>query len=654
MADVYLGAERATEAERAAVDAALERCGADPVVQRPTERLAIGGTARRHERRHFLLPALHGLQNAAGWISPGGINYIGEVLLVPPAEAYGVASFYDLFRTEPPDHDGDTVHVCVDAACQISGSDELAASVAAAGGHVHASPCLGQCERAPAMFVQAVGGPDRVPADEDGGGGQNGGPGDGGRGGQSGDGSRGDNDDEYGGRGGQSGDGGRGDNRAEDGSRTSRAYRLPQAGDPGLRLLRRIGAADPTSLESYRAHGGYAALARAVEIGPEAVLAAVADSGLSGRGGAAFPTGVKWRAVAAETGRPKHVVANCDESEPGTFKDRVVMEQDPFAVIESLTIAGLATGAAQGWIYIRGEYPLATARLQGAADQARAAGLLGADAAGSGQAFDVAIWRGAGAYICGEETALFNSLEGFRGEPRNKPPFPTTHGLFGQPTAVNNPETLINVLDIVTEGPEAYRSGGTERSPGTKLLCLSGRLRRPGLYEVPFGTRLGEVLELAGGVTGSRELQAVLMGGAAGSFVGPDSLDLPLTLEDARAAGTTLGSGVVMAFDTGVDMTAVVVRIAEFFRHESCGQCVPCRVGTVRQHEALVRLAERGELSAQRRGLLDDVAKVMGDASICGLGHTAASAVRSALDLGLVGAAAVAVGNGAGAGSVGS
>lgn len=624
MADVYLGTERATGVERAAVDAALARYGADPVVQRPTERLAVGGTARRHERRHFLLPALHGLQNAAGWISPGGVNYIGELLLVPPAEAYGVASFYDLFRTEPPDHDGDTVHVCVDAACQISGCDELAASVAAAGAHVHRSPCLGQCERAPAMFVQAVGGPDRVPADENGDGGRE--------------------------DGGQVGVGGRGEDGGRDDGRGGRAYRLPQDGDPGLRLLRRIGAADPTSLESYRAHGGYKALARAVEIGPEAVLAAVADSGLSGRGGAAFPTGVKWRAVAAETGRPKHVVANCDESEPGTFKDRVVMEQDPFAVIESLTIAGLATGAAQGWIYIRGEYPLATARLQGAADQARAAGLLGEDAAGRGQAFDISIWRGAGAYICGEETALFNSLEGFRGEPRNKPPFPTTHGLFGQPTAVNNPETLINVLDIVTEGPEAYRSRGTERSPGTKLLCLSGCLRRPGLYEVPFGTRLGEVLELAGGVTGSGELQAVLMGGAAGSFVGPNSLDLPLTLEDARAAGTTLGSGVVMAFDTGVDMTAVVVRIAEFFRHESCGQCVPCRVGTVRQHEALVRLAERGELSAQRRSLLDDVAKVMGDASICGLGHTAASAVRSALDLGLVGAVAGAVGNGAGSG----
>ena len=416
-------------------------------------------------------------------------------------------------------------------------------------------------------------------------------------------------------------------------------FELPQAGDPSLRLLRRIGAADPESLESYMAHGGYQALRRAGEMGAEAVLEAVADSGLSGRGGAAFPTGVKWRAVAAETGRPKHIVANCDESEPGTFKDRIVMEHDPFAVVETMTIAGLATGAANGWIYIRGEYPLATARLQGAIDAARSAGLLGPDAAGTGHDFDIAIWRGAGAYICGEETALFNSLEGFRGEPRNKPPFPTTHGLFSEPTAINNPETLLNVLDIVLEGPDAYRSRGTERSPGTKLLCLSGRVGRPGIYEVPFGTTLGDLLELAGGVTGTGELQTVLMGGAAGSFVGPDSLGLPLTLEDTRAAGTTLGSGVVMAFDTSVDMTDVVVRIAEFFRNESCGQCVPCRVGAVRQHETLVQMQKRGSLSPDRRALIDDMAEAMVDASICGLGHTAASAVRSALNLGLVASA---------------
>ena len=585
MTDLYLGADRATESEAAAVDSALRARGVDPVVRAETERLYTSGRARRRERRHYLLPALHALQNAAGWIGPGGINYVAEVLGVPPAEAYGVATFYDLFRTEPPDHDGDTFHVCVDAACQIAGYDGLASSVRAEGGHVHLGPCLGQCERAPALFVQGTGGrPDYVPADAE-------------------------------------------------------PFELPQAGDPSLRLLRRIGTADPESLESYIAHGGYEALRRAGQMGAEAVLEAVAASGLSGRGGAAFPTGVKWRAVAAETGRPKHVVANCDESEPGTFKDRIVMEQDPFAVIETMTIAGLATGANHGWIYIRGEYPLATARLQGASERLRTAGLLGPDAAGTGHDFDIAIWRGAGAYICGEETALFNSLEGFRGEPRNKPPFPTTHGLFGEPTAVNNPETLLNVLDIIVEGPDAYRSRGTERSPGTKLLCLSGNLRRPGLYEVPFGTTLGEVLALAGGITGTGELQAVLMGGAAGSFVAPDSLGLPLTLEDTRAAGTTLGSGVVMAFDTSVDMTDVVVRIAEFFRNESCGQCVPCRVGAVRQHETLVQMQKRGSLSPARRALIDDMAEVMVDASICGLGHTAASAVRSALALGLVASA---------------
>ncbi len=585
MTDLYLGADRATDFEAAAVDAALLARGVDPVVRPETERLYTSGRARRRERRHYLLPALHALQNAAGWISPGGINHVAEVLGVPPAEAFGVATFYDLFRTEPPDHDGDTFHVCVDAACQIAGYDDLASSVRAEGGHVHLGPCLGQCERAPALFVQGAGGrPDYVPADAE-------------------------------------------------------PFELPQAGDPSLRLLRRIGTADPESLESYIAHGGYEALRRAGQMGAEAVLEAVADSGLSGRGGAAFPTGVKWRAVAAETGRPKHVVANCDESEPGTFKDRIVMEQDPFAVIETMTIAGLATGAHNGWIYIRGEYPLATARLQGAIDAVRTAGLLGPDAAGTGHDFDIAIWRGAGAYICGEETALFNSLEGFRGEPRNKPPFPTTHGLFGEPTAVNNPETLLNVLDVIIEGPDAYRSRGTERSPGTKLLCLSGNVGRPGLYEVPFGTTLGDVLALAGGITGTGELQAVLMGGAAGSFVGPDSLGLPLTLEDTRAAGTTLGSGVVMAFDTSVDMTAVVVRIAEFFRNESCGQCVPCRVGAVRQHETLVQMQKRGSLSPARRALIDDMAEVMVDASICGLGHTAASAVRSALSLGLVASA---------------
>jgi NADH-quinone oxidoreductase subunit F len=583
MADLFIGPDVADAVEIAAVAAVI---GDDPAVVYESERLVIGGGARRRERRHLLLPALHALQNARGWISPGGLNLVCEILQVPPAEAYGVATFYEMFRVDEPDHAGPVTHVCVDAACQIAGNDALIAEVEAAGGHVHRSPCLGQCERAPAQFVQGVGGPDRVPADE-----------------------------------------------------TPVAVRVPQQGDPSLRLLKNVGLVDPTSLDSYREHGGFAALDRAIEIGAEAVCDAIADSGLSGRGGAAFPTGVKWKAVAAEQGRPKHVVANCDESEPGTFKDRVVMENDPFAVVESLAVAGFATGAENGWIYIRGEYPLATARLQNAVDQCRAAGLLGADVAGSGRAFDIEIRRGAGAYICGEETALFASLEGFRGEPRSKPPFPTTHGLFREPTAVNNPETLLNALDIVLHGADAYRARGTERSPGTKLLCLSGRVATPGVYEVEFGTTLGEVLELAGGLTGSGTLRAVLMGGAAGSFVGPDALDMPLTLEDTRERGTTLGSGVVMAFTDEIDMTDVCVRIAEFFRNESCGQCVPCRVGTVRQHETMVQLRRAGSLTAERRALIDDMAQVMVDASICGLGHTAASAIDSALALGLIGGA---------------
>ena len=385
---------------------------------------------------------------------------------------------------------------------------------------------------------------------------------------------------------------------------------------------------DPTRLDDYLAHGGGAALARSRELGPDAVIAALSDAGLSGRGGAAFPTGVKWRAVRDAAGDRKHVVVNADESEPGTFKDRLLLERDPFAVVEATVIAAETVGAGEAWVYIRGEYPEAAARIEAAAAQAGEAGWLR-------DGLRIEVRRGGGAYICGEETALFNSIEGFRGEPRNKPPFPTTNGLFDQPTAINNPETLLNVLPILLEGPEAYRSVGTEQSPGTRLFCLSGRVRRPGVYEAPFGVTLGALLDLAGGVAG--DLAAVLLGGAAGVFVGPDRLDLALSLEDTRAAGATLGSGVVMAFATTDDLTDVVVRIAEFFRAESCGQCVPCRVGTVRVHETMVQMRERGGLTDERRALLDEMAAAMTDASICGLGHTAVGAVRSALDLGLVG-----------------
>ncbi|MCA9677775.1 MAG: SLBB domain-containing protein, partial [Myxococcales bacterium] len=412
---------------------------------------------------------------------------------------------------------------------------------------------------------------------------------------------------------------------------------VPQAGDASLQLLARVGVVDPGSLDDYRRHGGYRGLTRAIELGGAGVIAELTAGRLVGRGGAAFPTGRKWQAVAGQTERTRYVVCNADESEPGTFKDRILMEWDPFAVIEGMTIAGLTAGAEHGYVYVRGEYPVAAARLQAAIDAARAAGLLGADVAGTGARFDVEIRRGAGAYICGEETSLFNSLEGFRGEPRSKPPYPVAVGLFGKPTVVNNVETLANVPVLLTAGGAAFAAQGSGTSTGPKLYCVSGHVARPGLYEAPFGVTVRDLLALAGGTSRGRPVRAVLLGGAAGSFVGADALDVPLTLEGLRAIGATLGSGVVMVFDDGADLPGVLRRIAQFFRDESCGQCVPCRVGTVRQDEALHRLAARPPAAAvaDDRALLAELGQAMRDASICGLGQTASAAIESALALGL-------------------
>jgi NADH-quinone oxidoreductase subunit F len=414
---------------------------------------------------------------------------------------------------------------------------------------------------------------------------------------------------------------------------TSAEATIPQRGDASLVLLKRVGVVDPMSLDAYRAAEGYAALARAVALGPAGVIAELVASRLAGRGGAAFPTGKKWEAVAAQPGPVKYVVCNADESEPGTFKDRTLLVHDPFAIVEAMTIAGFATGATKGYVYVRAEYPLAAERVAHAIAQARRAGLLGANVGGHGFAFDLELRRGAGAYICGEETALFESIAGRRGEPRNKPPFPVERGLFGAPTAANNVETLANVLPILLRGGAAYAAGGSGASTGTRLWCLAGAVERPGVYEAPMGITLRALLEMAGGVAGGRPLRAILLGGAAASFVTPAQLDLPLTFEAARAAGVSLGSGVVLAFDDRAQLEDLVLRIAAFFRDESCGQCVPCRVGTVRQEEALHRLARGTPIGsvAQEHALLAELAQAMKDGSICGLGQTASAAVESAI-----------------------
>jgi NADH-quinone oxidoreductase subunit F len=613
--DLHIIGAEATEAERAAVDALLGApesswLGGLRDVARDG-RAARGGLEEANDRRDLLLPAFHAVQDRVGWVSRGAMNYICSRLTVPPAEAWGVLTFYHLFNTEPAP--ATVVHVCDDIACRLKGAEKICRDLESTDTAFERSPCLGQCDRAPAALLIAAGERPSAKALVNVTGWRD---------------------------------------LAGDHRQTNPAPHVV-----GSKLLRRAGKVDPTSLEAYRASGGYAALRRAIEIGPPAVIAEVIASNLLGRGGAAFPTGRKWEAVARERAMPHFLVCNADESEPGTFKDRVLLEQDPFAVIEAMTVAGIATGCAQGFIYLRGEYPEARVRVQEAIDSARAAGFLGPNVMRSGAAFDIEIRRGAGAYICGEETALFNSLEGRRGEPRSKPPFPVQVGLFGKPTVVNNVETLVNVLDIVIEGADAWARVGTKQSAGTRLLCVSGHIAKPGLYELPFGQSLGELLDMAGGVAGGRPLQAILLGGAAGTFVGPEALSLKLTFEDVRAAGATLGSGVVMVFDDTADVVDAVVRIAKFMKDESCGQCVPCRVGTVRQVEILERLqaarasvfaeAPSGGTSAPRPlagasrdsassaahdlTLLTELGQAMRDASICGLGQTASSAVESAI-----------------------
>jgi NADH-quinone oxidoreductase subunit F len=639
----------ATVDERAAVDEVVGPPSSqwEGGPRRPEDaHVAFGGHAARANREH-LITVLHAVQERVGWISPGALDYVAERLTVPPADAYGVASFYAMFRTTPSP--GAVVHVCDDVACEVAGAEELCAEMTRRFGHEgteavfsgtglngtgvtwQRSPCLGKCDRGSAALIQHAGAaaprreiapvtPDAVwqalttdeaPAEVP-----------------------------LGmlvpqlSRSGSS--------RTMAGP-TSSGTADSAVGGTRVSLLRRLGRVDPSSLGSYRAAGGFEMLRRAIRLGPQGVIREVRDAKLMGRGGAAFPTHIKWDAVAANPVRPKYVVANADESEPGTFKDRVLMEADPYALVEALTVMGYACGAEQGYIYIRGEYPTAEARLAHAIGQARAHGFLGADVLGEGFAFDIEIRRGAGAYIAGEETALINSLEGKRAEPRNKPPFPAQSGLFGKPTAVNNVETLLSVLEILRVGGPAFAAVGTPASTGTRLFCLSGCVEVPGLYEYDFGVTLRDVIDGAGGLAGGRPLRAVLLGGAAGVFVGPDALDMPLTFEGVRERGATLGSGVVLVLDDTVSVPALLRRITQFFRDESCGQCVPCRVGTVRQEELVARLAPlSGQPAplgsvADELALLSDIGYVTRDASICGLGQTALSAVQSAVKLGLLG-----------------
>jgi NADH-quinone oxidoreductase subunit F len=547
-----------------------------------------------HQGASALLPALHAAQEHYGYLSMPVAAEIGRRLDVPLADVYGVIDFYSMLYKEPVGEQ--IVRVCVDPPCAQSGGqqvlDAISEHLGAQSGEVTAdgkwtierAPCLGRCEHAPAVLL------DDLPLAQ----------------------AKADQPQAL---------------LAGDWEQVT-----SQVGGDVRLLTRNCGNGASTPIVEYEAGGGYTALKKAVsEMTPAKVIEEIKASGLVGRGGAAFPTGVKWEGAASAEGETKYVVNNADESEPGTFKDRVLLEDDPHSSLEGMIIAGYSVGAEKGYIYIRGEYRKAEQAVRMAIEEAEQQGYLGANVLGSGFNFEIEIRRGAGAYICGEETALFESIEGKRGFPRIKPPFPTTYGLFGKPTVVNNVETLANVPLILREGSQAFRQSGTQESPGTKLFCLSGDVSRPGVYEVDFGVPLRRLIEdLGGGVTGG-ELQGILFGGAAGAFATEEHLDVKLTFEDLREAGLPLGSGVVMIFNETRDLRQVLRGLAHFFADESCGKCYPCQLGTQRQYEILSEIYV-GNLQPDDMDRLTDVGWTMTDSSLCGLGQTAATAVLSAIE----------------------
>lgn len=563
-----------------------------------------------HPRRpDVLLAVLQDIQLRIGYVSNDYLPHISRYLGVSESVIYGVLKFYDLFSTKP---EGTAIHLCDDVVCYLQGAPDVRVAVEDTLGvgpdsttedgafTLHLSSCLGGCHRGPGMLIDNAPVFDLTP------------------------------------------------DKARRVIAETRVRKPDYTPISGIRtpqeervLLSNCEVIDPTSLSDYVEHGGFQSLRRALAMGPAWVTNEIKMSGLVGRGGAAFPTGLKWELGArgvleqgpVTRGPRAYMVCNADESETGTFKDRLLLGNDPLRVVEGMIIAAFAVGADYGYIYVRWEYPLLVQRLLKVLDQARKAGFLGSRILGSDFSFDVEVRRGAGAYVCGEETALFESIEGKRGEARAKPPFPTTHGLFGRPTVINNVETLGKVPLIIDKGANWYHTLGTPRSPGTKLFCVSGRVEKPGLYELPLGVTLRHLLyDLAGGVKDGRKLKAVLCGGAAGTFIGPEQIDVALDYQSLPAIGATLGSGAIIVLDETVYMWEVLRRLARFFARESCGRCFPCQIGTARQLEIVTRLGE-GHPRDNDIALLQELGTTMRLSSTCGLGQSASMAVLSGLKL---------------------
>ncbi|MGH3174268.1 MAG: NAD(P)H-dependent oxidoreductase subunit E [Streptosporangiaceae bacterium] len=544
-----------------------------------------------------LIPALNAIQERVGWLPREELVSLSHEVHRPLYEIEGLISFYPHFRTEPPK----TVElrVCHDLSCWLRGAEARIAALRERFGDdtetdLIEGSCIGRCDIAPAGTVNEA----PVPLD---------------------------------------------DADAAVAAARKPTVRHGRNGHPnGHQTPPAPAASDVTwPNDPYLVSGDrYAVLRSALagDLDTASIIAALKDAGLRGMGGAGFPAGRKWDLVAAQEATPKYVICNADESEPGTFKDREILATQPYLVLEGLLLGMLAVGAEEGWVFIRHEYGPEELLIRGEIDWLRETGLVGPDAGGSGRRLSVEVFTSPGGYILGEESALLECMEGHRGEPRNKPPFPGTYGLHGKPTLMNSVETFAHIPIIATRGAAWWnaqgapsRSGATHA--GLKFFAVSGHVERPGVYCVPMGTTAGELLGLAGGVEGGRKLAAIQPGGASSNFIGPDKLDVELDFATLQAAGSMLGSGAMVVMAEGTGLLAAAVNVLRFFRDESCGKCVPCRVGSAKAHIILDDLLGQGGGPADVNEEVRDLAEVMRRTSICGLGQVALGPVESVLKL---------------------
>jgi NADH:ubiquinone oxidoreductase subunit F (NADH-binding)/NADH:ubiquinone oxidoreductase subunit E len=543
----------------------------------------------RHQHSpESVLEILCEVQDLKHGLSAETITTIAQELKVPARHVYGVASFYTMLSLS--EKKKKTIRVCDGPVCWLCGSTDLRQAIDRQyedhpDWNIEKTSCLGLCDRAPAVLMddQQIGpvSVDQVHLLSNG---YLGKPSD---------------------------------------------YSTPRQGEVRV-MLAKTGVIDPNSLESALEHGAYCGLGNALEKEPQKVLEEVETSGLTGRGGAGFPVGRKWRFVAEATNNPKYIICNADESEPLIFKDRILIDTNPHQILEGMAISGYACGANEAYIYIRGEYEHQAQLLERAIEQAERANWLGENIQGSGYSFHIHVHRGAGAYICGEETALIESLEGKRGEPRNRPPYPPTFGLHGLPTLVNNVESFAAVPQIICNGGDWYRSLSNYTVPGTKIYLVLGHVNNPGLFEAPFGLTLRQVIEdFGGGMRPGSNFHFALAGGAAGTIVSENVMDIPVDYSSG-ARGISLGAGAFLICDQNVSPVAFLGELLRFFAYESCGKCTPCRVGTQRAFDILTAITA-GEKQEDAITELTDLADNLYDASFCGLGQSVAIPIRTAL-----------------------